>query len=298
MWINLRDKFFEGGTVLPAFLAMLNALLRHDSVLGAFKELEASGYVGRLDQTIEPQLFKGALVSTAELRMLHTVQNVVRLGRITAVRADFLELEKGTLPLAPGTLLVDCASEGLGRGCRANYDVFAPAHIKLSAFNFSHSAALIGHVEATYADDATKNGFMPYSAAAPLCIAKGGSPFFKGELGQFVQGLYANFKTVRLFGAHMRSAAFYMTARTNYLASCHCSLLYTLWVLYGPDQLDKKIDRLMRKIEQGGFAESPPMPEHAPPPSGRKNYGLGALAPLLLPLLALVGLFLSLSLSS
>ena len=96
----------------------------------------------------------------------------------------------------------------------------------------------------------------------------------------------------------MRSAAFYMTARTNYLASCHCSLLYTLWVLYGPDQLDEKIDRLMRKIEQGGFAESPPMPEHAPPPSGRKNYGLGALAPLLLPLLALVGLFLSLSLSS
>ena len=54
----------------------------------------------------------------------------------------------------------------------------------------------------------------------------------------------------------------------------------------------------MRKIEQGGFAESPPMPEHAPPPSGRKNYSLGALAPLLLPLLALVGLFLSLSLSS
>ena len=63
------------------------------------------------------------------------------------------------------------------------------------------------------------------------------------------------------------------------------------------DQLDKKIDRLMRKIEQGGFVESPPMPEHAPPPSGRKNF-LAALAPLLLPLLALVGLFLSLSLSS
>ena len=60
---------------------------------------------------------------------------------------------------------------------------------------------------------------------------------------------------------------------------------------------DKKIDRLMRKIEQGGFVESPPMPEHAPPPSGRKNF-LAALAPLLLPLLALVGLFLSLSLSS
>ena len=301
MWINLRDKFWEGGTLLPAFLAMLNALLRQDSVLCAFKELEASGYVGRLDQTIEPQLFKGATVSTAELRMLHTVQNVVRLGRVTAVRADFLELEKGTLPLAPGTLLVDCASEGVG-GLRADFDVFAPAHIKLSAAlstaNFSHSAALIAHVEATYTDDATKNGFMPHSAAAPLGIAKGGSPFFKGELGQFVQMLYADIKTTTLLGAHMRSAAFNLTTRTNYGASCHCSLLKTLWGLYGPDQLDKKLGRLMRKIEQGGFAESPPMPEHAPPPSGRKNYGLGALAPLLLPLLELVGLFLSLSLSS
>ena len=135
----------------------------------------------------------------------------------------------------------------------------------LSTWNFSHSAALIGHVEATYADDATKNGLMPHSAAAPLCIAKGGSPLFKGESGQFVQTLYADIKTVRLFGAHMRSAAFYMTTRTNYSASCHCSLLNTLWVLYGPDQLDKKAGRLMRKIEQGGFAESPPMPEHAPP---------------------------------
>ena len=66
-------------------LATVNAYLRHESVLGAFTELETSGYVGRLDQTIEPQLCKGALVSTAELSMLHTVQNVVRLGRVTAV---------------------------------------------------------------------------------------------------------------------------------------------------------------------------------------------------------------------
>ena len=134
--------------MLPTYSALINALLCHDSVLGAFKELEASGYVGRLDQAIEPQLCRGASVSTAELRMLHTVQNVVRLGRVTAVRAAFLELEKGTLPLAPGTLLVDCASEGTG-GYRADFDVFAPAHIKLSAnlsmFNVSHSAALIAH---------------------------------------------------------------------------------------------------------------------------------------------------------
>ena len=60
MWIMLRDKFFEGGTMLPTLLALLNALLRHDSVLGAFKELERSGYPGRLDQAIEPQQCRGA----------------------------------------------------------------------------------------------------------------------------------------------------------------------------------------------------------------------------------------------
>ena len=76
------------------------------------------------------------------------------------------------------------------------------------------------------------------------------------------------------------------------------SVTRSCWVLFGPDQLDKKARRLMRKMEQGGFAESPPMPEHAPPPSGRKNYGLGALAPLLLPLLALVGFATSSILSS
>ena len=64
--------------------------------------------------------------------MLHTVQNVVHLGRVTAVRAASLELEKGTLPLAPGTLLVDCTANGVG-GVRADYDVFASAHIRLSA---------------------------------------------------------------------------------------------------------------------------------------------------------------------
>ena len=149
-----------------------------------------------------------------------------------------IELEKGALPLAPGTLLVDCAAEGLG-GYRADYDVFAPAHIKLSGslslFNFSHSAALIAHVEATYADDATKNGFMPHSAAAPLFITQGGSPFFEGQLGQFVQWLLGEIKTTRLFAAHTSSAVFHLTTRTNYLAPCHSSLLKTLWAAFGPD---------------------------------------------------------------
>ena len=70
----------------------------------------------------------------------------------------------------------------------------------------------------------------------------------------------------------MPSAVFHLTTRTNYLAPCHSSLLKTLWAAYGPDQLDKKAGKLMRKIEHGGFAESPPMVEPTPPPSGRKSY--------------------------
>ena len=268
MWLLMRDKFFEGGASLPAVLALINALLRHDSVLGAFKELETAGYFGRLDQTREPQLCKAATVSTAELSMLRTVQNVVRLGRVTAVRAASLELEKGAMPLTPGTLLVDCSANG-GGGYRADYDVFAPAHIKLSAmlslFNVSHSAALIAHVEATFADDATKNGFMPHSAAAPLM--QGVSPCWEGQLGQFVRWLLGEIKTARLFAAHTPSAMFNVTTRTNYLAPCHSSLVKTLHSAYGPDQVKNRGGELMRKIEHGGFAESPPMIERTPPPS-------------------------------
>jgi len=39
------------------------------------------------------------------------------------------------------------------------------------------------------------------------------------------------------------------------MAPCHSSLLKTLWVVYGPEQLDKKAGELMHKIEHRGFAE-------------------------------------------
>ena len=154
----------------------LHITLRCHSLRGNSPRARASAVsaiFGRLDQTCDPQVCRGATISTAELSMLRTVQNVVRLGRVTAVRAASLELEKGALPLAPGTLLVDCTVGAVG-GYRSDYDVFAPAHIKLSIwlswFNPSHSSALLAHLEATFADDATKNSFMPHSAAAPLCI--------------------------------------------------------------------------------------------------------------------------------
>ena len=274
VWFVLRDMIIQGETALPGKVDITNALLRHDSVLGAFKELEEAGFFGRLDQTSDPQVCRGATISTAELSMLRTVQNVVRLGRVTAVRAASLELEKGAMPLTPGTLLVDCSANG-GGGYRADYDVFAPAHIKLSAmlslFNVSHSAALIAHVEATFADDATKNGFMPHSAAVPL-MQVGGSPCFEGQLGQFVRWILGEMKTTRLLAAHKPSAAFNATTRTNYLAPCHSSLLKTLWAAFGPDQLKNKADKVMHKIEHGGFAESPPMIERTLPPSGHVSY--------------------------
>ena len=60
------------------------------------------------------------------------------------------------------------------------------------------SAALVAYLEATYADDATKNGFTPHSAAASLSIAQGGSPSFEGQLGQFIHAMFADIKTTRL----------------------------------------------------------------------------------------------------
>jgi len=263
-WYLLREKIWSpaSGSILPFKLAFTNALLRSDSILGAFKALERAGYLGRLTLDHEPVQCRGALIRTADLHLLRTVQDVVRLGRVTAVRPNRLELEKGTMPLEPGSLLVDCTACGTG-GYTANYDVWSPGHIRLSSnltlFNPSHSSALVAYIETTSTDAAAKNKFIAHSAASPLLVVDG-SPNFHGHLSQLVQGVYSELKTMRAIQAHgKKSFNFYFAARTNYVAPCHVPLRKTLWVMFGPARLDKKATRLMRKIERVGFEDMPPV---------------------------------------
>ncbi len=89
-------------------------------------------------------------------------ENVARLGRVEAIDASRIHLERGSIPLPPGTLIVDCSAAGIPSV--EAVPVWAGERITpqwVRSFGTVFSAALIAHVEATFADDAEKNALPP-----------------------------------------------------------------------------------------------------------------------------------------
>jgi hypothetical protein len=112
----------------------------------------------RIDDSIEPQMYRCAIASDAELVQLRRIDNVVRMGHVRSIEAGRVTLDGGTLQTAASALYIDCTAVGLGRGDVT--DVFAGDRITLQTVRTCQpvfSAALIAHVEAAYGDDDTRN---------------------------------------------------------------------------------------------------------------------------------------------
>jgi hypothetical protein len=144
--------------VLADVSAQLKAVDQADSVDDLFARLAAAGSLLRIDESIDPQMYRCAIVSHAELEQLRRVDDVVRLGHVQAIEPGRVVLDGGTVAIPESALYIDCTAVGLGRG--EVTDVFDGARITLQTVRTCQpvfSAALIGHVEATYPDDDTKN---------------------------------------------------------------------------------------------------------------------------------------------
>jgi hypothetical protein len=92
------------------------------------------------------------------LAELHRIQGIVRLGRVKTIDVDQIHLEQGSIPLPPGTLVVDCSAAGIPSV--EAVPVWAGDRITpqwLRSFGTVFSAAFIAHVEVTFDDDAEKN---------------------------------------------------------------------------------------------------------------------------------------------
>ena len=103
-------------------------------------------------------MYRCATVTQAELAQLRRIRDIVRLGHVQRVEADQLVLDGGTVPTSPGTLHVDCSADGLAR--RPVVPVFQGDRLTLQSVRTCQqvfSAAFIGHVEAAYDDEATRN---------------------------------------------------------------------------------------------------------------------------------------------
>src|SRR5205085_12090463 len=108
-----------------------------------------------------PTMFHFATVAAAEAQVLRRIENVTRLGRVRALQADRMVLERGHVDVAPDTLFIDCTASAVDfrepqpafQGCRVVLQL-----VRLPQPTFS--AARLAYAEAHHGDESHKN---------PLC---------------------------------------------------------------------------------------------------------------------------------
>jgi hypothetical protein len=171
-WIRPREAWFnDRSTAQP--LDLIGATMRAVSLSAEiiagggdpdtmFKQFEEAGQVMRLDQNTVPTMYRGSMLSSAEVERLRSITDVVRLGRLRAIELDRLVLDDGEVAPRSDTLYVDCSSYGLRT--RDPVPVFGPDRITLQYLRHlspSFSAALLGWVEAHRTDTVEKNRLCP-----------------------------------------------------------------------------------------------------------------------------------------
>ncbi len=158
-WLLNRANIQPGPQFARKVLADVSTQLKSvQQVDDLFARLAAAGSLLRVDEAIEPQMYRCAIVSHAELEQLRRIDDVVRMGHVTAIEPDRVVLDGGVLPIAGSALYIDCTAVGLGRG--EITPVFDGDRITLQTVRTCQpvfSAALIAHVEAAHSDDASKN---------------------------------------------------------------------------------------------------------------------------------------------
>lgn len=177
-WIRPRDAWTaDRASIQPLRLvgafaewvaAQNEACALAENLDGLFPALEDRGVLHRLDPGVEPVFNRGAILCEAERAMLREVGDVVRLGKVTHVGADRIDLDEGTILVGRGHVVVDCTAAGLAS--RPDRRIYDPDRITIQwvqAGIAPFSAALIGFVEASRDDDTEKNR---------LCRARGFAP--------------------------------------------------------------------------------------------------------------------------
>lgn len=169
-WVLDRAAIQPGrkfaGAVLGDFANQLAAVQEASSLPDLFERLEAKGCLMRIDQSVEPTMYRCAILSRAELEQLRRIEDVVRMGHVLSLDPGRITLEAGVRDVDGSALYIDCSADGLAH--REPTTVFDGDHISLQTVRTcqpTFSASVIAHVEAAYPDDETRNAFcgpVPY----------------------------------------------------------------------------------------------------------------------------------------
>jgi hypothetical protein len=163
-WMNRR--FQQPHTLLPDLLhgtaIQVEAMAQAGSIADLFARLESEGVFLRIDPDVAPTMFRGAVVSDSELRLLRRVEGVVRMGHVRRIERDEIVLDEGRVPTDARTVHVHCAARGLPRPPRR--PIFEPGRVTVQPFFYGFACyqfAMLGVIEATIASDEQKNGLCP-----------------------------------------------------------------------------------------------------------------------------------------
>lgn len=171
-WVRPRDAWLlDRASLQPLDLVVstieglslgVEALAKAENVETLFRRLEACGQLSRLDPTVEPTMFRGAILSQAEREALKQIERVVRQGRVVHLGTDRIVLQDGEIPTDRRQVHVDCTAYGFR--VAPPRPIFETGRITLqslmSGFT-TYNAALIGFVEATRDDETEKNRLCP-----------------------------------------------------------------------------------------------------------------------------------------
>lgn len=168
-WIMPRDSWLLdratmqpgaafAATIKAGFIAQLRAIRDATSPEDLFGRLENAGSLLRIDPRVRPTMYRCATVTRAELEQLRRIDDVVRLGHLRRIEPDRMVLDGGEIRVPGPALYVDCTADGAEK--RPATPIFDDKRITLQSVRGCQqifSSALIAHVEAAYADDATRN---------------------------------------------------------------------------------------------------------------------------------------------
>ena len=149
-WLN--RKFNQPaemlGTMYAGLSLQMEAAAKASSAEDFFERLEALGFFLRVDPELTPTMFRGAIMSEAELELVRSVTQIIRMGHIKRIEPQRILLEEGEIPTSPKSLHLHCAAAGLG--FVDTVPVFSPDRITLQPTRFGfapYSSAVVGFVE-------------------------------------------------------------------------------------------------------------------------------------------------------
>jgi hypothetical protein len=151
-------------------------------------------------------MFRGAIVSEAEVQLLRQIEDVVRMGHVRSIERSEIVLDHGRIPTGDNTVHIHCAARGLIR--RPLRPIYEPGRVTMQAIFWGFSCyqfATLGMIEAVVDSDDEKNRLCP-----PI-------PYWE-ENEDYLSSFLATMIGNRVRAAHPVIASWTQTSRLNPVA--------------------------------------------------------------------------------